>query len=198
MYKALAEDILSILNHERIPQAVICGYSMGGTVVFEFMRLHHSRLLGSVILSGFAKVDNWRLKAEMYLAVRATCIPAIRLLALVLSAANADSLRALRLMWQHGRKARPKFVRALFEEGRAYDCTLFLSSMQKPVCLIYGARDGRLQKHARMLHNLLPNNELHILPNGTHQLPMKQHEAITNIVSRFGQTIQPDNDRPTD
>jgi len=192
VYRSLAEDVLGILDHEGIAQAIVCGYSMGATVVFELMRIAQTRLLGAVILSGFSEVDNWHLKAEMHLAIGVASLRGMLLLSFVFSAANADSFASWSAMWKHWKYADAASVKALFSEGLTYNCTQHLRQMHTPVCLIYGGKDARLQSHAKTLHANLPNNELHIIHTSSHQLPLKHHEQLRDIIVAFSEHIATD------
>lgn len=54
-YAVIAQDIEAILDALDIQKAVICGYSMGGSIVFEFMKMFPERILGGIPVVAFQK-----------------------------------------------------------------------------------------------------------------------------------------------
>lgn len=60
-YPLIVEDIRHLLNHFEIKKAFICGYSVGGSIVLEFL-LNSNMALGGNVISGMSEVKDWYLK----------------------------------------------------------------------------------------------------------------------------------------
>ena len=62
-YPALADDVAGLLNYLKIDSADILGYSLGGTVAFQFAIAHPEKVKKLVILSTVYKMTGWKQEA---------------------------------------------------------------------------------------------------------------------------------------
>ncbi len=59
-----ADDLVALLDHLRLPKAVVCGLSMGGYVALAFARRHPSRVAALILADTRAVADDERTVAD--------------------------------------------------------------------------------------------------------------------------------------
>lgn len=184
-YDVVIDDVLALLDQLQIDKAVVCGYSMCGSVVFEFLRRHPERAYGGISISGLPDAKGPRVQLELAAAALTAGSGGMTPLAWALSAANADNTAAWRYMAQSGQSASPDDVRTMFEYAQHFDCTDDLPHLPVPFKWVVGERDSRLQGHVETLRNRLPKQTIATIPGANHQLPAKQHSQLNREIVDF-------------
>ena len=54
---AYADDLIALLDRALIRQAVVCGLSMGGYIIFELLRRHPRRVRAAILCNTKAAAD---------------------------------------------------------------------------------------------------------------------------------------------
>ncbi|MDE5451139.1 alpha/beta fold hydrolase, partial [Elizabethkingia meningoseptica] len=60
-----------------------------------------------------------------------------------------------------------------------------LSLITNPVLVVAGSEDVIKDEHTRLIHKLIRNSELAIIPNATHYVPFEQPEKLNEIMLNF-------------
>ncbi|MEH7385684.1 alpha/beta hydrolase, partial [Bacillus sp. JJ1521] len=58
----------NLLDYLGIDKAFLCGYSSGGSIVFEFLQSYSERAFGGIVISGMSEVSDWYLEKRISLA----------------------------------------------------------------------------------------------------------------------------------
>jgi pimeloyl-ACP methyl ester carboxylesterase len=181
-YPLIAQDIRTLMDHLGIPQAVLCGYSMGGSIVLEFLRTYPTRCVGALLMGGFSEVRDVVLKAELVTAAAMARMHATDALALAIAWGNADCRKSFRNMLQAGRQADSKAVADLYDYAIHYNCTPSLHQMNIPMSFLYGAKEPRFHQYGHLLNEYCPQSEMHLIPNVSHQIPTKAPAAANQHI----------------
>src|SRR3954447_26820196 len=67
-YSLIVKDIKNILDYLGIDKAFLCGYSTGGSIVFEFLQSYSDRAFGGIVISGMSEVSDWYLEKRISLS----------------------------------------------------------------------------------------------------------------------------------
>lgn len=185
-YSLIVEDIKQLLDHLKLSQAYLCGYSTGGAIALEMMLTYPDRVAGAVVLGAMSEVSTWSLRAELWLArMFAGSRPLMGVLQRAISWGNADMPLTYRNLLKDAKKGNRRNIRQYYIAGRLYDCTKRLPRIRRPVLLIYGEKDRRFRKYARILKQGLPLSDLLKVPGVKHQLPTKAANALTAMIREW-------------
>lgn len=190
-YSVVVEDIRCLLDHLQIEKAVLCGYSMGASIVLEFVKTYPNRTMGAIPIGCFSEVSDIRLRTEISTAVALAKVRAMKTLAFGLALANADSLRAFQNQYRFGVKSNRDDVLSFFQCALTYNCTYALPRMTIPIRLLYGSNDRRIYRYAKILRRHLPNKEIIFVPGARHQIPLKNCRALNHHIRDFVHGLAP-------
>jgi pimeloyl-ACP methyl ester carboxylesterase len=185
-YENLADDIAAMLEHLKIKQADLLGYSMGGGVAMQVAIRHPDKVRKVVSISAVFRHDGW-VKEGLDLFPKLT----------------ADAFKGSPIEDEYKKLSPtpnefPKFVKhVLAGASKPYDFGADkLKATKAPFLFIHGDADGvRLDHIAEMFRlkgeeiygDLRPRSEsrLAILPNTTHVTLMEKSNAIIPMVNDF-------------
>lgn len=195
-----ARDLIALLDHLGIDQAVVAGLSMGGQIVMELCRLHPHRVRGVVLAATFPQAETpagrrhrlamaERLLNEGMDAYAAELLPkmlaahtirtspeiADRVLSMMRRAPAAGAAAALR-----GRAERPDYAEVL--EG-----------LDRPALIVLGDQDTfTTRQDADRMRSLLKDSRLLQLRGVGHMPNLERPEAFNAALADFlGQFGQP-------
>ncbi|MDB5085453.1 MAG: hydrolase [Bacilli bacterium] len=184
-YHLVAEDIKQLMDHLGIEQAVLCGYSTGGSIVLEFMLSHLERVTAAILIGGLSEVNDKRLKNQLRLASAIAKFGAMRFLAFVLCWGNSNSIRTFRYMYQDAKKSNSKNSAEYYDYSLIYNCTSRLGLINHPVLLVYGKKDTGFHHYADLIHKRIPTSELNYIQNVKHQIPTKAANELNVLIKQF-------------
>jgi len=185
-YESLADDIAALLDHLKITQADLFGYSMGGGVAMQVAIRHPEKVRKVVSMSAVFRHDGWVKEA---LDAFATF--------------TADAFRGSPIETEYKRLSPtpnefPNFVkRVIAMDLKPYNFGADrLKATKAPFFFIHGDADGaRLDHIAEMFRakgdeimgDLRPRSEsrLAVLPNTTHVSLSEQSKTIVPMVNDF-------------
>jgi len=185
-YESLADDIAALLDHLKITQADLFGYSMGGGVAMQVAIRHPEKVRKVVSMSAVFRYDGWVKEA---LDAFATF--------------TADAFRGSPIETEYKRLSPtpnefPNFVkRVIAMDLKPYNFGADrLKATKAPFFFIHGDADGaRLDHIAEMFRakgdevmgDLRPRSEsrLAVLPNTTHVSLSEQSKTIVPMVNDF-------------
>lgn len=193
-YPLIVEDIKKLLQYLGIKQTYLCGYSMAGSIVLEFLLRAPEQGLGAVLIGAIAHVDDWWLKLQLR-AGKLLSSRSPSSLAMLLSVSNANNLSIFRSLFSFAKQTHAQNSQQFFAYGLKHDCTARLSEIHQPILLVYGDKDKHFHPYAARLHQQLPQNQIYLMSEASHQIPTKKaallNQAITEFISQHQPTMQP-------
>ena len=188
-----ADDVRELLDGLEIPQAVICGLSMGGYAALAFWRRHASRVRALVLADTKAGADNEEGREKR--------VKGIALARERGSSAVADA-QLSGMVGKTTREKQPGVVEAVREmmvaapvEGivgaleammNRPDSTPTLVTIQVPTLIIVGEEDALTPpKEARLLHEGIAGSQLVILEQAGHVSNLERPAAFNHVLSEF-------------
>jgi len=184
-YEGMADDVSGLLKQLKIDSADILGYSMGGSVAFQFAVRHPEQVRRLVILSGTYTHDGWWPELEaMY------------------STFTADMFKGTAIQKQYDSLGNdpalfPEFVKKVISiDLKPYDWSKEVKKIQVPIFMAIGDADGVRYEHALELFrakgggkmgdlNGLPQSRLAILPGTTHIGMIKRTDWLIPMITDF-------------
>ena len=182
----LARDVEGVMNYLNIDNADVAGYSMGGSVAYQFAVLSPKRLNRLVIISSTYKTDGWLpiasaglkdLKPELF---DNTPIKAAY-----------DAVAPDKTKW-------PKFLKQMIDFAKVpFNCgDSNIGKITAPVLIISGDNDGTNKIELMKTYQLLgggvaadlqpmPKSRLAIVPSQSHVSLMMQTKTISGYLDDF-------------
>ena len=184
-YPLIVEDIKHLLDHLKIKKAFICGYSIGGSVVLEYLLNSADWSLGGIIISGMSEVSDKYLKKKISLGISLASKRAIPVLALSISRSNSNTKKLFIQQFKEAKKGNAKNIEQYYRYSLLYNCTQQLEKINLPVLLIYGKDDKPFCDYAMLLHKKLPCTELKFINHTKHQIPTKAANDLNEMIWQF-------------
>jgi pimeloyl-ACP methyl ester carboxylesterase len=185
-YPLIAADIRLLMDRLGIEKAYLCGYSAGGSIVFEFLLSYPERALGGIVISGISRVADRRLRSRIALARLATGYGTVAPVALSVAWSQSGSNPLLFIkLFSDAMKGNAANAEQYYRYCAQYDCTLQLETITHPVMLVFGEKDSMFMPYARVLYDKLPNRELFLFKDADHRIPTKAPEKLNAMIRRF-------------
>jgi len=182
----LAKDVEGVMDYLNIDSADIAGYSMGGSIAYQFAVQSPKRLRKLVIISSTYKTDGWlpivntafdEFKPEFFDDTPLKT--------------GYDAVAPDTTKWK-------KFLQQMFDFAKVpFNCgDANIAKITSPVLIISGDNDGldkvELMKTYQLLGggvaadlNPMPKSHVAIVPSQTHVTLMMQTETILNYLKEF-------------
>ena len=182
----LARDVEAVMNHLKIDRADVAGYSMGGSVAYQFAVQSPKRLNRLVIISSTYKTDGW-------LPVVSTAFKNFKpeLFDNTPIKAAYDAVAPDKTKWT-------KFLAQMFDFAKTpFDCgDSNIANITAPVLIIAGDNDGTNKAELMKTYQLLgggvaadlqpmPKSQLAIVPSQSHVSLMMQTKTIAGYLDDF-------------
>ena len=195
--ETFARDLIALLDHLGIDQAIVAGLSMGGQIAMEICRLAPARVRGIVLAATFPQAETApgkeqriataeRLLKEGMAGYAAEALPKM-LAARSIHSAPETAEHVLRMM-----RATPPAGAAAALRGRAErpDYSSVLESFDRPALIVVGDEDAfTTRQDADRMHTLLQDSRLLRLPGVGHmpnlERPQAFNTALADFLSRF-------------
>lgn len=181
----LAEDIHQLLCALNIEQAIVCGYSNGGSIAQEFALRYPEQTEALVLIGGFSEVCTTLLHLEFLLGIRTVQIGAIPLLAKVLGSSHGKSHTEKKAIERYVRLVNARDLYAMYTEGLRYRCTDKLHQWEKPLLLIYGACDYYMHPYEAIFTSRVPKTRVVYIERAKHQIPTKHYSELNAILKAY-------------
>lgn len=206
------EDLVRILDEEKVDQAVFFGWSMGVQVNFEMFRRYPDRMAGIVAINGtFGRPFSSALSSRYMKYVIPTLLKAIRAQRALVGAATRRAVGwsgAIPLMQRSGMVSKTLDVDAfnavaatfkdvdwevytlLMERLGEHDAESVLREIDIPTLIVTGDRDILTPVNtAEKMHRAIAGSRLVVIEGGTHYTPVEypaiiQDEAM-QLLSRI-------------
>jgi 3-oxoadipate enol-lactonase len=188
-----ADDLVALLDRAQIRQAVVCGLSMGGYIIFELLRRYPHRVRGAIFCNSKAGADTPEAKRgrdalaakaerEGAPAVAAELVP--KVLAEETQQQRTDVVREVMEMIE--RQPVAGIIGALHALRERPDSTPLLSRIRMPVLVVAGD-DDQIAPAAEMreMAEAIPGAEFVLIQSAGHLAPLEQPDAVNQAVARF-------------
>ncbi len=192
-----ADDLVAVLDAVGVRQAVLCGLSMGGYVIFELLRRHPERVKALILADTKPEPDSAEAKRgreELTQVAQRDGQDAVieRLLPRLLAAATqatqpevAGQVREMAHRWSV-----PGLVGALRTLRDRPDSTDTLRGVRAPTLVLVGSEDQIAPPDtARAMAQLIPGAHCHVVPAAGHIAPLEQPLATSRVVADFLRAI---------
>jgi pimeloyl-ACP methyl ester carboxylesterase len=183
-YRLIADDMKNLLDHLGIDKAFLCGYSTGGSIVLEFLLNHANRALGGIIISGMSEMQDENNKKRISIARMLTKTGAMPILGLSISWSNSNTIEIFKNIYREALRGNRRNIEQYYHSCLEYNCTNQLKTIDIPILLIYGEKDKKFHKYAKLLHEQLPDNELMFIDE-KHQIPTKSAGELNHFIQEF-------------
>jgi len=188
-----ADDLVAVLDGLGVGQAVVCGLSMGGYILFELLRRYPERVRGAVLCDTRAEADSaeGRRNRDALMALtteRGAEAVAERLLpGLLAPATQADQPEVMTLCKEMARRySVPGMVGALRAMRERPDSTQILPTIRVPTLVMVGAEDRTSPPAtARAMAEAIPGARYAEIPGAGHLAPLEQPLATSRVLAEF-------------
>jgi pimeloyl-ACP methyl ester carboxylesterase len=203
-----AADLVALLDHHHVREAVILGWSMGAQVGFEALRVHAQRVRGMVVINGTSGLP---FQSAFHTAMLDEIIPKFsglfarhwrkaafiaphlgrsRMLFAMMKAVGvlghtADEGVFRRLAQEYATLDFGAWMEIFVRLG-AHDASDVLPSVRCPTLILAGERDLFTPLPvARLMAERIPGAELYVVNGGTHYCPLEFPELVSLRVEKF-------------
>ena len=192
-----ANDLAKLLDHLNVPQAVICGFSMGGYVAFAFYRQFRERVRALILADTRPQADTPEARQGRFAAAQTAHRQGV--------GAIADAMvpRLLSPASVQGRPDLVQRVRAIIESmpvtgiaadlmamAQRPDSTPLLPEIRCPTLIIVGEEDAITPvADSQLMAERIPGAQLVTIPGAGHLANLEQPEAFNRAVRDFLQKL---------
>ena len=188
-----ADDLVAVLDAVGVGQAVVCGLSMGGYILFELLRRYPERVRAAVLCDTRPQADAAEARRNRdelaALAVeRGPEAVAERLLAGLLAPATlADQPEVMTQCREMARRySVPGMVGALRAMRERPDSTPLLGTIRVPTLIVVGAEDRPTPPPlAQGMAEAIPGARCAVIPGAGHVAPLEQPLATSRVLADF-------------
>ncbi len=188
----LVDDLIALLDHLKIDRTILCGLSMGGYVSLRAVVRNTERVSGMVLCDTKPEADSNETKLARGAAIKAIKKNGLDVYAqaFLKGALSPSSLRDLTLVETMAKIIRQNKVLGLCGTllalaGRT-DTTSFLPKIAVPTLILVGEQDTIAPpEHSRRMQSLIPNSELHIIPQAGHMTNMENPTTFNTHLLNF-------------
>lgn len=184
-YEGIASDLNQLLTHLCIDQAVLLGYSTGGSIALEMMLQAPERIRGAILLSGMAHCRNTSLYRLISLGEKVARRGALHSLAMITCFNNANNPLTFMRNYRDAIKGNPIGIADYYRYATYYDTLDRLNQINQPVLLLSGERDRHFTCFAQEMASQLPMAKVRSIPRYKHQLPTKAYHEVNLLVHQF-------------
>jgi pimeloyl-ACP methyl ester carboxylesterase len=188
-----ADDLVAVLDAVGVRDAVLCGLSMGGYIIFELLRRHPERVKAMILADTKPQADSTDAKRgrDELAEVAERQGPEVvieRLLPRLLAPTTegtqpevAGQVREMARRWSV-----PGLVGALRALRDRPDSTDTLRGIRVPTLVLVGSHDEIAPPDtARAMAQLIPDAQCHVVPAAGHIAPLEQPLATSRLLADF-------------
>jgi pimeloyl-ACP methyl ester carboxylesterase len=181
-FARIAEDIRQLLDLLDIPQAYLCGYSVGGQIALEAILANPDRYLGVILISSTSELTDTFHRSLVWMSLQLCGLQGLPVISALDALGNADKVSTFKALYSSGNSGDFRNIAQYHEQVLSYGCTDRLRSIKKPVLLLYGQKNRRFHQYGRILQRGLSNSTLHFIRNAHHQIPTKNAADLEGLI----------------
>lgn len=191
-----AADVAALLNHLQLERVLLGGMSMGGYVVFAFLRRYRERVRGLILIDTQAAPDNEETRAK-----RSALIDKVRSEG---AAAIADTSK---MFSEDTQRTNPELVAQMTSIMQATavdgivgaltamierpDATAVLQETDVPALVVVGREDPLTPPdEAHAMQAALPHAELLVLDGAAHAANLEQPDIVNQAIRAWAAKIE--------
>ncbi|WP_041638639.1 alpha/beta fold hydrolase [Anoxybacillus flavithermus] len=178
----LASDLHELFHHLELKEAIVCGYSNGGSIAQHFALQYPHQVKALILIGGFSEVCTPLLYGKFLTGIYAVKWHGISLLANVLGNAHGVTTEERQMIADYVRLSDRKHLYEMYVTGLHYRSTDRLHELRCPILLIYGARDYAVHAYGRIFQHRAPNVRIVYVDGARHQIPTKHHRELNLII----------------
>lgn len=187
------DDLLGLLDHLAIDQAVVCGLSMGGYIALRALERHPDRFQGLILCDTRSTPDTDQVKVERTTTIRAVKTGGLQPFAegfvkAVFAPASFTVIPAVVHKIRDIIAATDPLAISgtLLALAARTDTTPALSRITVPTLILVGQHDTLTPPaDAEAMHSQLPKAELHIIPGAGHVSNLENRTAFNEHLLAF-------------
>jgi 3-oxoadipate enol-lactonase len=189
-----ADDVVAVLDHLGVNQpAILCGFSMGGYVLWQFVREYPDRVRAIVLCDTKATADSEEMRSARLAGAKEVLrsgtgpIAEGMLPKLLAPATLANRPDVVEEIGAIIRRTAPEAIAAAGRGmARRPDVRADLPGIQVPTLVIVGAKDAiSSPEEMREIAEAMPDSEYVEVPNAGHMSPVENADAVSEALRRF-------------
>ncbi|HET8762402.1 MAG TPA: alpha/beta fold hydrolase [Gemmatimonadales bacterium] len=188
-----ADDLAALLDSLGVDHVVLCGFSMGGYVAFEFVRRHHARVRGLILVDTRAESDSAEGRRSRDAAAQVAREDGTHAVAAAMlpQLFAEDTEGAVGEPWRQVERMIvatpiPGIVGALAAMRDRPDSTTLLESLDLPALIIVGEHDRITPlASAHRMASALAGSKLEVIQHAGHLSPVEQPATVTDVIRSF-------------
>ena len=188
-----ADDLAAVLDAVGVGQAVVCGLSLGGYVVFELLRRHPERVRAVVLCDTRPQADTAEARrnrdelAALAVASGPDAVAERLLPGLLAPATLADQPEVMTQCREMARRCSVVgIVGALRAMRERSDSTSLLGAIRVPTLVVVGAEDRPTPPAvAEAMAQAIPGARCAVIPGAGHVAPLEQPLATSRLLADF-------------
>lgn len=186
----LADDLRLLLDKLGIDQAVVCGYSSGGSVAQEFALTYPDRLKALILSGGFPRVSSFLLKNEFRAGMALVKSGRQRFLCNVLSFSHYMTKEDRHDLFQHCLEADERMAYQFYRDSYHYDCVDRLSELSSPLLLLNGTKAFYMHSYIPIYWRYVKRVTSVMIADSSHQLPMRSYFPFNHSIRKFVSSLE--------
>ncbi|THD15630.1 hydrolase [Anoxybacillus ayderensis] len=179
----LASDLHELFNHLQIKEAIVCGYSNGGSIAQHFALQYPHQVKALILIGGFSEVCTPLLYGEFLMGIYAVKWHGLSFLANVLGRSHGITKEEQQMIANYVRLSDRKRLYEMYVTGLHYRSTDRLHELRCPLLLIYGSCDYYVHAYGRLFQQHAPDVRIVYVDGARHQIPTK-HDAELHLIIR--------------
>ena len=179
-FATMAADIKSVLEHLRIPKAILLGYSMGGRVAQVYALRYPTACSGLILVASDMVVRDPKVARDT-LARKWSSGDAVELFAHVVTDSIRDTWRTVIEPAQE--KVPDHVATAMRRQFQRYDIRKEMERCRVPVLVISGTEDRIVPpESSHEMARILPEAKLVMIPEAGHLVPFEQSDKTMKAI----------------
>ncbi len=166
----LASDLHELFNHLQIKEAIVCGYSNGGSIAQHFALQYPHQVKALILIGGFRKCVPRYCMGNFHGHLCGQMARTI-FLANVLGRSHGITKEEQQMIADYVRLSDRKRLYEMYVSGLHYRSTDRLHELRCPLLLIYGARDYYVHAYGRIFQQHAPDVRIVYVDGARHQIP---------------------------
>ncbi|MEI5907651.1 alpha/beta hydrolase [Bacillus spongiae] len=177
------EQLVHIIEEIRISSLFICGYSAGGIIAQELGKRIPDKVKGMILLGGYPKVVDKRLKVMHKLGIYMLKHHPNRLMSLLAKVHSTNSDVKAKLE-NHMKKSYVPNWSYFYEQSYHYNGTETIHKLCFPLLLVYGKKADWVNNQSRFYQDNILQQKVFI-KGGTHEIPSKFPQQCNEAIQQF-------------
>ena len=191
--RAMAEDVIAIMDKEAIDRAHLVGFSTGGVIIQSLLVHHQARIASAAICCSWPKADHFfrrqfEMRKRIVLALGSEVL--IQCTSTALNDPEYFTKHYEQILakerWQTENAAPPEIAAKRIDAILEFDETDSIGKVTAPVAIFGSDNDAVCPPHlSRQLHDLIPGSSLKLYPGGGHFFYQIFDEEFHGDIKRF-------------